>query len=182
MAISFPTVNQYWSPLRPPASQRWPRGLPRSRWRKESPRGPFLPWPQWERREPLEAAISFVNAGAVVTAASGSMTLGVPIGVNNGDVVLAGFHARGGTGVTITPPAGWTLVKRQDNGTVTSTVVYRAIVPIGSTTFTITGNAKTVGFTLGYSGVDNTTPMDVAPVGSNSGTAFTNATSNTVTT
>jgi hypothetical protein len=118
-------------------------------------------------------AISFRVAGAVVTAASGGITLTAPAGTLSTDVVLAGFHYRGGTGVTIAPPAGWTLVKRLDTGTVAGSAVYWALGSVASYAFTLSGNAKTVGFTLGYIGVDNTTPMDAIA------TSQTNASSTT---
>jgi hypothetical protein len=161
MATNFPSI---WVPKR----QVWVPPTPD--WRK-------YPDPLWypEKRAPVYAAISFNTAGTAVTATSGSVTLLAPAGTASSDVVLAGFHYLGGSGVTITPPSGWTLVpgSRLDNGTTSGTAIYWALGSVASYAFTISGNTKTVGFTLGYIGVDNTTPMDATA------TAQTNASSAT---
>lgn len=39
--------------------------------------------------------------------------------------LIAAIAAVGGSGITITPPTGWTLIDRQDNGTDVATAVYR---------------------------------------------------------
>lgn len=112
-------------------------------------------------------AIAFRAAGAV---ASGdgvvNLTLAAPAGTAATDVVLAVLMFQGGTGTTFTPPAGWTLANRTDDTTTDGLAVY---LGLGSATFgdwLPAGLAGTItGFTLGYTGVDNTTPRDAAAVG-----------------
>lgn len=110
-------------------------------------------------------AISFRSAGAVGTTLTTTITLSAPSGIQATDVVLAVIYADMGTG-TITPPSGWTLVTRVDDGTTQNMAVYRALGNVASYVFTIPDPANLgVGFTLGYIGVNNTTPMDVAASG-----------------
>jgi hypothetical protein len=60
------------------------------------------------------------------TGANRNVTL--PTGLAVGDVLVAHISATGGTGLTVTPPTGWTLVARRDAGTLLSLLVYRRIV------------------------------------------------------
>lgn len=107
--------------------------------------------------------IVFQAAGTVVIGENvSSFTLPAPAGTLATDVVLAVFgfsHT-----VTVSPPAGWTLAKLIDDGLICATAVYWAL---GSATFGDWGaiGGDVVGFTLGYTGVDNVTPMDAAAVG-----------------
>ena len=43
---------------------------------------------------------------------------------SNGNILVAYIAFTGGTGVTVTPPAGWTLRLRQDNGTGVGIAIY----------------------------------------------------------
>ncbi len=61
---------------------------------------------------------------AVTAAATTSLTINRPTTNGTRVLLLAQLSIRGGTGVTITPPAGWALVKRIDNGTVVALAVY----------------------------------------------------------
>jgi len=116
-------------------------------------------------RKRLDQTIAFRNAGTVVTVASGNITVAAPTGTISTDVVLAGFHYGGGTNVTITPPSGWTLANRTDNGTTSGTAVYWGLGTASFTAWTFTSNTQTVGFTLGYVNINNLTPIDVTAVG-----------------
>src|SRR5216683_712208 len=110
-------------------------------------------------------AISFRAAGTVVNNATGNITLTAPASTTNTDVVLAGFHYLGGTGVTITAPTGWTLANRTDNSTVDGTAVYWGLGSASFTAWTVTGQTRIIGFTLGYIGVATLIPMDVTGAG-----------------
>lgn len=62
-----------------------------------------------------------------------------------GELLVAVIHYLGGTGVTITPPSGYVLAKRQDNGTnVGVAVYYYPNAPAGKTsdTFTVSGSTS----------------------------------------
>ncbi len=129
------------------------------------PRIPFFNLPPEIQK--ADAAITFIRtAGTVVTGDQPtSITLTAPTGVAATDVVLAVFYFDGGTGVTFTPPAGWTLAVRTNSTTVQGQAVYWALGNVASYAFTLGGAPTIIGFTLAYTGVDNTTPMDVAAVG-----------------
>lgn len=122
-------------------------------------------------------AIAF-RAGGVVNGVPGpvAFTVAAPAGIAGTDVCLIVISYIGGTGIGFTPPAGWTLAKRTDTGSTAGVVVYWGL---GTATFgdwKPTGAFDTViGYSLAYTGVDNTTPMDAAAVGQ------VNASSTTVT-
>jgi hypothetical protein len=60
------------------------------------------------------------NSGNVTT-----LTVTKPAGVIDGDIMVAAIGIDGGSGVSITtPPAGWTLARRTDNGTAIGLAVY----------------------------------------------------------
>jgi hypothetical protein len=115
-------------------------------------------------------AISLRAAGTVVVASGGplSITPTAPAGTAATDVVLLAFKYGGGTGVTLTPPAGWTLANRTDNGINDGCAVFWGLGSAAFTAWTLAGITSTITcFTLGYIGVDNVTPMDVAAAGQN---------------
>ena len=127
-------------------------------------------------------AVGFQAAGAIATNIATAITPPAPAGTAATDIVLAVIYGDFGTGA-ITPPTGWTLVNRTDDvGGVQNVAVYWAL---GSATFgayTIpTPQSGAMGFTLGYTGVDNTTPMDVAAAGQ-SNASSTTATAPSITT
>ena len=53
-----------------------------------------------------------------------TITLLAPTSYVQGDLMIATISTRGGSGVTITPDAGWTLIRRVDNSTTLSLAVY----------------------------------------------------------
>ena len=112
-------------------------------------------------------AITIRAVGAAATGDSpASLTPAAPAGNAAGDVVLCVIIFQGGNVPTITPPAGWTLRLRIDSTTVYGMAVYSAL---GSATFgayTISAAAGAMlAVTIGYQGVDTTTPMDATAVG-----------------
>lgn len=111
-------------------------------------------------------AISFRAAGTASLAndPATSVTLAAPAGTAATDVVLACFEFDGGTGITVTPPAGWTLSNRTDSTTTSGTAVYWALGSVASLAFSFT-STTIIGWTLGYIGVNNSTPMDVTAAG-----------------
>jgi outer membrane protein assembly factor BamB len=130
------------------------------------------------RSEPAQAAIAFRSAASVDQAGSpGSIAITKPAGILKGDVLIAVIAVRPDT-LTITVPAGFTLERRQDQttGNPNSVAVYRKIATASEPanyTFTATGNTGIAGGIMAFSGVDNTTPVDVSASSAIvSGTAF----------
>ena len=88
-----------------------------------------------------------------------------PTGTASGHVLVAGVTVAGGTGVTVTPPAGWTLVRRTDNSTNVSLVTYVKVAGAGepaSYTWTLSPSVRAAGGILRFTGVNTTSPVDVS--------------------
>jgi hypothetical protein len=130
-------------------------------------------------------AIGFRAAGTKATVSSGtSITVPAPAGIAATDIVLIYIHEQQNPGTAITPPAGWTLVL---NLLETSVGSERLAVfwGLGTATFgAFTGvgtNTDLQARAFAYTGVDNTTPLDVAAVGQ-SNASSTTMTAPTITT
>lgn len=134
--------------------------------------------------------------GVATTATSAGTTLVIakPAGIAVGDLMLVDI-AQGGTSVLSASPTpvsvGWTLVTgRLLNGNVNrhGAVLYKIAVAsdVSATNYTFTLDALTnsaSGAIIAFSGVNSTTPFDVAPVAiASTGTTTINATSITTTT
>ncbi len=94
-----------------------------------------------------------------------------PAGVVAGDVMLASVVADGGTGVTVSASAGWTLVKTQSSSTVVQAAVFQKVATAAepvSFVFTLSVAKKVTASISAYSGVDTTTPIDVLATASTS--------------
>jgi hypothetical protein len=131
----------------------------------------------------------FISAGAVVnvSASPANITLVAPSGIVATSIVLAVLYDDDGTNQTVTPPAGWILSgPRVNDGIAQGMSVYWALGNVASYVFglnTLAPTGDVIGFTLAYSSVDNTTPMDAAAVGQSniSGTVVTASSITTVT-
>jgi hypothetical protein len=108
------------------------------------------------------ASSSNNGGGSAVT----SLTIARPAGVVAGDVMLAQINVRGGTGVTITPPAGWVLVTngRINSTTILAQAVYYKVAgasePVNYAWSFTSGRAS--GGIAAFRGADNTTPVNIA--------------------
>ena len=71
---------------------------------------------------PPPGAITFRGASSAANATATTLVLPKPAGVVAGDVLLAAVAARGGP--AITPPAGWTLVRLDANGSTLRQAIY----------------------------------------------------------
>ncbi len=143
-------------------------------------------WTEGRSDETVSTGISFRRSSS--TDANGSATtlqIAVPPGTVNNDVMIAGITVRPYTAV-ITPPAGWTLVLRQDQtaSTDSSIAVYRRTASSEPASYTWSFNTSTGsgGGIMSFSGVDTTTPLDVAAAGASSGAAALTAAAPSVTT
>jgi len=127
--------------------------------------------------QPLAAATGTKTATAAGNADAGNahllalrpakvnLTISTPAGTVSGDMLIAavGFN---NSGAAITPPSGWTLVRRMNNSATTANAlaVYRRTAVTGepaSHAFAIAGGAFLVGGIQGFSGVDTANPIDV---------------------
>jgi RHS repeat-associated protein len=96
--------------------------------------------------------------------AKASLAISTPTGTASNDVMVAaiGFN---NSSAAITPPAGWTLVRRLENTATTSNslAVYRKTAAAGepgSHTWAVAGGAFVVGGIQSFSGVDTANPID----------------------
>lgn len=91
-----------------------------------------------------------------------------PSGITAGELLTAHISFTGATPPSNTPPSGWTLALNIDGGSAVQTSVWYKIATgseSGSETWTSTAAAgRTTGIMIRWSGVDNTTPLDVASV------------------
>ncbi|KPK38533.1 MAG: hypothetical protein AMJ69_08220, partial [Gammaproteobacteria bacterium SG8_47] len=103
---------------------------------------------------------------ALKPAAGGSsdLTINKPAGTAQNEVMIASVAVR--PDVTITPPSGWTLVRRTDStsGTNHSLATYQKVAGASepsSYTWTLSSNSGAVGGIASFSGVDTSNPIDV---------------------
>jgi hypothetical protein len=117
-------------------------------------------------------AVAAIVSGNSTTGASNhvtytQLTLSVPT-VSAGDVMIASVAIKGGAAaVMVTVPSGWTQIARADNDTNTSLISYWKVASSadasgGSYTWTIQDQTRAEGGITGYSGVDTSSPVDVA--------------------
>jgi hypothetical protein len=136
---------------------------------------------------PNIAGSTTANVQSAANASAGATTLVIskPTSTVSGDFLIAGITVAGGTGTTVSPPAGWTLIQRTDNATNVSLLTYYHVAG-GSEganyTWTITtpvAGARMSGGILRYTGVNTASPINVSSANTGSGTAVT---ANSVTT
>ena len=132
----------------------------------------------------VKADIAFVAASSA-GAASGTLTINKPTGTVQDDVMIASIGVRPNT-ATITPPSGWTLVRRinNTNATASSLAVYSRVAGASepaSYAWTFDTSAGSAGGIQTFSGVDTTNPIDVEN-GQNTASGLTHATPDVTTT
>ena len=108
-----------------------------------------------------------VTTGSTASGSLGSVTINVPASIQANDVMLAEIAVRGGSGTTLTPPAQWAQVRRDDNSSTISQALYVHVVTApasepASYTWTFTSGTDGVGGMVAYGGVSSATPVDVA--------------------
>ncbi len=114
----------------------------------------------------LDASIA-LRTSSTATAGSGTLTLTIPkpAGTFEDDVMIASIGFRPHTAV-VTPPAGWTLLRRSDNsgGSANSLAVYWKTADNAepaSYAWTFNTSTGTVGGILSFANVDTVNPIDV---------------------
>jgi outer membrane protein assembly factor BamB len=114
-----------------------------------------------------EAAIAFRSGASTdLNGQAASITITKPTGTAKGDVLIASVAVLPDT-VTITAPTGWALVNRQNNagGGANSLAVYSKVATAtepASYTWSFSANTGNEGGIMAFSGVDNTTPINVS--------------------
>jgi hypothetical protein len=113
------------------------------------------------------ATIGLRSKSSAATSGSGptTITIAKPSGTASGDVLIAGISFETGTDETsITVPSGWTLVHRVDNSKDAGLAVYRTVAggsEPASYAWTFAQSRSLSGGIMAFTGVDNTTPIDV---------------------
>ena len=95
------------------------------------------------------------------------MIVAVPAGLQTDDVMIAQIAVRGGNGTAITAPAGWSLVRRDNNSTTITQALYVRVAGSpasepASYTWNFTNGNDAAGGIAAYAGVNITTPVDVS--------------------
>lgn len=109
-------------------------------------------------------ALAFRAASSIATGSSASsLTVNVPAGVQNNDILLAQVML--GSSQAVTTPAGWTLLAGPLADYTTSSVNAYVFWRVASSepasyTFSFSGSANSVGCMLAYSGGDPSDPID----------------------
>jgi hypothetical protein len=106
-------------------------------------------------------AITLLGASSAANPTGTSLTIDRPAGVTAGSVLLAGIDVRGSP--TIVPPAGWTLVRADQNPTLMKQAVYVRVVggeEPASYTWSFSNIQAAAGGITAYSGVAVDAPVD----------------------
>lgn len=117
---------------------------------------------------PLHAQIALRNAATTSTSNNTNLTINKPVGVVAGDLMLVNI-AKGGNNTTAPSLAGWTLINGANLGGGTNrygAVLYKIAGGAEPANYTFalgTGTNSASGGIIAFSGVDGTTPFDVAP-------------------
>ena len=105
---------------------------------------------------PVAAGIEFRAAASAFTNGATTLTIPVPAGVQQGDVVVAAIGVRGNP--TITPPAGWTLLVNTPNGTTMREAAFVHVVGAtaepSSYSWTFSASQPAAGGMAAYSGAN----------------------------
>ena len=107
-------------------------------------------------------------------AAAGSIVVTTPTNVQPNDLILAHIGVNGGTGTTVTAPAGWTLIRRTNNGANNGSGLYYHVAVGGEAatyTWTLAPATDASGAMIVYRGVDISNPIDVSSGGTGTSTA-----------
>lgn len=108
---------------------------------------------------------------STISSGAGNFIFTRPSGTNQGDLLISFLGYEKGSDVTITPPFGWTLIRRIDSGTNNGAASYYKIAGASepaSYTFALTNSPKIAGGVARYSGVDPDNPINVSAASSGS--------------
>jgi hypothetical protein len=124
----------------------------------------------------LDPSITFRAASSAGNSNATTLTISRPAGVVQNDFLIAQITVRGGIGTTITAPAGWTLLRRENNGATLGQAIYHKVATASepaSYTWMFNGNRTASGGIIAYSGVDTANPIDASGGQTGSGSMVT---------
>lgn len=132
-----------------------------------------------------QAAITFVGSSTNNTGGSGATSLAVnlPAGTAAADVMIAQVSVVGGSGTTITAPAGWTQIVLDNSGSAVRQGLYYRVAGAAepaSYAWTFSSSQRSAIGILSYRGVDTVVPVNASS--SSDAGASTNVTAAAVTT
>ncbi len=114
-------------------------------------------------------ALSAVPSGSAVTTAAtyGSrLALSRPATTGSRDVLIASVYARLAGSSTITPPSGWTLIRRDSSASgyssLTQALYYKVATSAEPSAYTwsVGSQASAAGAIMDFKGIDTTSPVD----------------------
>jgi hypothetical protein len=109
------------------------------------------------------AGITFRSASSAQNPTGATLSISRPAGVAPGDVMVAGVGIRGAP--TVTPPAGWTLIRRDQAGTYTTQALYYRVVTTvepASYIWSFSQPVPAAGGIAAYQGVNTSGPVNVS--------------------
>src|SRR4051794_19573291 len=134
----------------------------------------------------IDPAVTYRTAQVSNNGAAGaaSITMTMPFGVVNNDLLFMHIAARGGTNMTIATPAGWNLLQNTNATTVTRLATFYRIASSEPASYSVTFGGGTptqqaVGAISAYYGVKSTSVLDVngaVATGNNAGPSATSIT------
>jgi hypothetical protein len=120
---------------------------------------------------------------AVTAVGTGNATVAKPSGTASGNLLVAGLMLEKGSSETVTPPAGWTLIRRTNNGTNAGMATYYRLAggsePANYTFNIALGSKWSIGISR-VTGANPNNPIDVS--GGLTGASSTSVTAPSVTT
>ncbi|KKT72903.1 MAG: Glucan endo-1,3-beta-D-glucosidase [Microgenomates group bacterium GW2011_GWA2_44_7] len=133
---------------------------------------------------PSPAGISLRSTSGSNNGAGGtSLSIGAPAGVVSGNVMVAQVTVRGAT-TAITPPSGWSLIRRDNTSSSLGNALYYKVSSgsePASYSWSFNSSQKASGWVVAYAGVNNSSPIDAHSGKYNDSTATITAPSVTTT-
>ena len=162
-----PTVSATPSGTPTPAASPTPAGTPAPTATATAATPTSTPTSAGPTPTPAPITLRGVTTGSTASGSLGSVTINVPASIQANDVMLAEIAVRGGSGTTLTPPAQWALVRRDNNSSTISQALYVHVVTApasepASYTWTFTSGTDGAGGMVAYGGVSSAMPVDVA--------------------
>jgi len=114
------------------------------------------------------AAPAYGSDSSAANSSSGASSLSIarPASTSAGHFLVAGITVDGGSGTTITPPSGWTLIRRQNSTTATNVSIatyYRvAGAEAGPYVWSFSPSVRAAGGIIRFTGVNTSNPIDVS--------------------
>ncbi|HEY8844887.1 MAG TPA: hypothetical protein VIM23_13385, partial [Gaiellaceae bacterium] len=102
----------------------------------------------------------------MATTVGSTLTISEPVGTTTGDVLFTVLDARVSSSMWITPPAGWTLIRRDSSAPgyslLTQAVYYKVAGSSepASYTWSLASPAAVAGAVLDFKGLDQSAPID----------------------